>query len=186
MLQIYGAVEARVSDEWYEVINVSSLLMQHADLNGCLFGVDNYAGYVPLYPDRGLPIDCSETLRTRAEPFLDQHSHTSWVLWSELKRINWEERATGPDQRVTELAREAEVERVVGKWLNEPHLQPVRDALDRDPNGIVLVGGRLFKRLVLSRKDSLMGTDFPLVMNLMRCLAERFGDDGVRLTVWFG
>ena len=186
MLQIYGAVEVHVSDEWYEVINISSLLLQHGDLNGCLFGVDNYAGYAPLFPDRGLPKSCSDTLRARAEQVTDEDSHASWALWSELKRIDWEEAATRNDQRVSELAREGDGERVVTKWLHEPHLQGVRDALDRDPSATVKVGDRKFRRLVLRRRDCLVDTDFPLVMKLMTCLAERFGDDGVRLTVWFG
>lgn len=183
MHQIYGAVEVCISDEWYEIVNVSNLLLQHADLNGCLFGVDNYAQYAPLFADRGIPADCSETLKPRAERFRDEDSHASWALWAEIKHIDWTERAIGNDRRISELARNNEM---VTKWLNKPGLENVRDALDRDPNATVELGERIFRRNILTRNDSLRDTEFPLVMKLMACLAERFTDDGVRLTVWFG
>lgn len=186
MHQIYGAVEICVSGEWYEVINVSTLLMQHADLNGCLFGVDNFAGYRPLYADRGLPPDCADTLRARGEPFIDEDSHPSWALWSELRIVDWDERAMRNDARITEVLGEGGEERAVTKWLNEPRLQVVQDALERELDRTVTFEGRTFKRPILTRGDCLVGTDFPLVMKLMGCLAERFGDIGVRLTVWFG
>jgi hypothetical protein len=184
-MQIYGAVEFRIADEWYDVINIAALLLGRSDLFGCLFGVQNYAGYVPLFPDRGFPSDCSYDLKLKVEPFVTQVSNPSWALWSELKRINWDELATRNDERITELAREGDFEKPVTKWLHAPDLQGVRDALDRDPNATVTIGNRMFKRLILKRRDSLDGTEFPLVMTLMECLAERYGDEAVRLTVWF-
>ena len=35
MAQMYGVVEFRIVDEWYDVINVSSFILQSYDLNGC-------------------------------------------------------------------------------------------------------------------------------------------------------
>jgi len=185
MFQINGAVEI-FCGEWCEVIKISSLLLKHADLNGCLFGVDNYARYVPLFPDRGLPEDCSVSLRATAEEYVDEDSHASWVLWSEFKRIDWEERAAAIDERVAEFARERDTEIQITKWLNKPGLEWVRDALDKDPGSVVHAGPRFFRRIRMKRRDCLEDTDFPLLMKLMECLAERFGDDGVRLTVYFG
>jgi hypothetical protein len=186
MHQIYGAIEFRVASEWYEVISASALLFQHADLNACLFGFDNYAECQPLFPDRGLPDDCSESVRTNALQYLDEDSHPSWVLWDELMRIDWHELALQRDQRVSEFRQENGEEVFVTKWLNKAGFESVKEALDHDPVATVECHGRVFRRSILTRNDSLSGTDFPLLMKLMACLAERFGDDGVRLTVWFG
>jgi hypothetical protein len=53
------------------------------------------------------------------------------------------------------------------------------------PDVPVRTEGRVFKRLRLTRRDSLTDTEFPLLMSLMECLAKRYGDDHVRLVVWF-
>jgi hypothetical protein len=186
MSQIYGAVEVAFGDNWCDVINVSSLLLQHFDLNACLFGVDNYAGYTPLFPDRGLPEDCALSLRAAVEALGDEECHPSWASWEELQRIDWDERATRRDLRITEFVRESGVEQAVTKSLNVAGMEDVRAALDRDPSADIVVDGRTFRRLVLTRRDSVEDTDFPLLMRLMGCLAERFGGHRVRLTVWFG
>ena len=86
MGQMYGAVEFRAEDRWLAVIDISSLLLRHCDLYGCLFGVDNFAGYVPLFADRGAPEDLSADLEDEVSP-LDEHRHPSWVLWSEVKQL---------------------------------------------------------------------------------------------------
>ena len=185
MGQMYGAVEFRAEDRWLAVINISSLLLRPCDLYGCLFGVDNFAGYVPLFADRGAPEDLSADLEDKASP-LHEHRHPSWALWSELKQVDWDELAPQRDLRVTELELRDGSEAMTGtKWLNDPRWDGVRASLERDPSATVTVGSRRFRRLILKRRDALTDTDFPLLMKLMASLAERFGDDGVRLTVWF-
>ena len=185
MSDIYGAVEIRSVGIWLSVIDISSLLMKHFDLHGCLFGIDNYAGYSPLFADRGLPPDCSDAILTDTQQYMSENGHPSWVLWSELRVVDWQERAPVRDQRITEFIREEESEIKVTKWLNDPNWAWVRAALDRDPEAEILADGRVFRRLVLRRSDCLVDTDFPLLMELMACLAERFGDDNVRMVVWF-
>jgi hypothetical protein len=108
------------------------------------------------------------------------------VLWSELAQVDWEETAPARDQRITEFLREGDTEQAVTKWLNDPQWNWVRDALDRDPKARVEAGTRVFRRVLLKRRDSLVDTEFPLVMRLMSCLAQRFGEQGTRLVVWFG
>jgi hypothetical protein len=94
---------------------------------GCLFGVRNYAGFQPLAPDRGLPVDLSSGMRAQLEPWVAAgHMHgASWISWTELASIN---PTTGP-------------------------LGP--------------------------------GTHWPHVFAVMKALAGRFGDGGVRLVVAF-
>jgi len=188
MRQIYGAVEFWSEGQWLEVVDIASLLAQHIGLNGCLFGVDNHAGYAPLFADRGLPGDCSATLRTRAERFTAHDRRASWALWSELAGVDWEVRADdrhGPGAPGPEDGADAS-DAVIDKWLHDRRWVWARDALDRDPDLFGQSGIRVFRRFVPKRSDCLVNTEFPLVMKLMRCLAERFGDQAVRLVVWFG
>lgn len=184
-MQIYGGVEFRLGSDWLKLIEISSLLLKHSDLYACLFGVHNYAGYVPLFADRGFPSDCSESLRSEAAVYIDEVSHPSWVLWSELQRVDWEEAAIRRDERIHEFILEGNEERFVTKWLNHPGRESIRDALNVNPESIIRADMRIFRRPVLKRIDCLEGTDFPLLMKLMGCLAERFGEDGVRMVVWF-
>ncbi|MDC0685805.1 hypothetical protein [Sorangium atrum] len=185
MSQIYGAVEFRVGGEWYDVVNVSSLLLQHYDLNACLFGVDNYANFVPLFAERGVPGDCGVNLSERVAEYVRGDSSPSWVGYGELLRVNWDELALTRDRRVSEFVVCGDGrERLAGKWLNKSGYDWVCQVLETEQE--VVVGDRVFRRPVLRRSDAIVGTEFGLLMKLMGCLAERFGDDGVRLVVWFG
>lgn len=186
MAYIHGVVEFFVGDEWYEVVNVGALLLRHCDLYGCLFGVDNYGGFVPLFEGRGMPKDCSFTLAERTSELDFSELAPTWVLWQELKGVDWSELAPVRDERITELAAGEEGgEVMVTKGLQYPAFEWVEAALRRDPSAAIRVGHRIFRRVFLRRSDALVDTDFPLVMKLMECLAERFGDAGVRLVVWF-
>jgi len=121
MRQIYGAVEFWSEGQWLEVVDIASLLAQHIGLNGCLFGVDNHAGYAPLFADRGLPRDCSATLLTRAERFTAHDRRASWALWSELAGVDWEVRADdrhGQGALGPEDGADAS-DAVIDKWLHD-------------------------------------------------------------------
>lgn len=186
MPHINGAVESHLGGEWYEVVIVGSLLLRHCDLNGCLFGVDNYGEFRPLFPDRGMPPDRSATLAERTSDLDPSESHASWVLWKELREVDWSEVAMGRDRRITEcVVGDDGVESVVTKWLHKAGLEWVEESLSRDPTVEVRLGNLLFRRAILQRSDALDDTEFPLVMRLMECLAERFGGENVRLVVWF-
>jgi hypothetical protein len=174
-----------VGDDWRDVIKISSLLSSHSDLNGCLFGVTNYAGFTPLFADRGFPADLSYDVAEVIKYLSAKYdSHASWALFSELKAIDWSEAANGFDLRISELDASGHGE-VLTKWLHEPGLEWVREKLMSQPDVPVRSKGRVFKRLRLTRRDSLTDTEFPLLMQLMECLAKRFGADGVRMVVWF-
>lgn len=184
-MQIYGYVEALIGDDWHDVIKISSLLSSHSDLNGCLFGVTNYANFRPLFAERGVPPDVSyDVAELITASNLKDDDHKSWFLFSELKTIDWNEPASGLDVRISEFDESGEGEPMT-KWLHKPEFEWVREKLVAEPNIPVRANGRVFKRMWLKRRDSLAGTEFPLLMDLMACLATRFGDDGVRVVVWF-
>jgi hypothetical protein len=185
MAQFEGSVEFLLGETWYDLFSLDTLLLNHSDLSGCLFGVDNYAGYAPLFANRGLPTDCSNSLRTLAEEWGDEAEDPSWVLWSELKRVDWDEPAEARDRRISQFTQEGNKEVFETKWLGHLDWDWVRDALDKDADATVRSGPHIFRRVIAKRTDALEGTDFPLVMKLMATLAERFGDENVRMTVWF-
>src|SRR5262245_10788594 len=113
-----GWIEFEVQGDWFQVVKISALLGRHHDLSGCLFGVDNTGGFDPLFARRGFPEDSSiEDAALRNELIAD--GRTSWVLWSELKDVDWEERCTVRDERISEFAVDPDgTERLVTKWLN--------------------------------------------------------------------
>lgn len=186
MAHMGGVVEFFVGDSWYEVIDVGSLILRHCDLFGCLFGVDNYGGFIPLFADRGMPHDGSMSLAERMKDRCMSDVVPSWVLWKELDGVDWSEVAPVRDLRTTECSvADDGTETFITKWVNKRGFEWVREALDRAPEVELRSGNLLFRRVLLRRSDALTDTDFPLVMRLMECLAERFGDEGVRLVVWF-
>lgn len=138
-----------------------------------------------MFPDRGLPVDCSGALREEAERCMTSDSHPSWALWSELKMVDWQATEPERDQRISEFALEDGRELFAAKWLYDEQWAWVRDALDHDSAAVIRVGDRIFRRVVLKRIDSFEDTEFLLLMRLMAVLAERFGDDNVRMVVWF-
>jgi hypothetical protein len=184
MAQIIAFVEFRQADEWHEIIDAGSLLFQHSDLNGCLFGVDNYAGFAPLFANRGIPEDCSYSLKEKYEAIRAYVSHESWVLYEELENIDWNELALHPDERIHEYNVDENGNEVfVTKWLNKPEHDFARSQLES--HNFVRVGSQVFRRPTIRRRDALDDTEFPLVIKLMKVLAERFGPRAVRLVVYF-
>ncbi len=130
MAQIDGVVEFFVGGDWYEVVNVGALVLRHPDLNGCLFGVDNYGGFVPLFKRRGMPKDCSFTLAERTADLDPVESRATWVLWQEMKGVDWSELAPARDERIAEFVVAADGgEALVTKWLHKEGFDWVEEAL---------------------------------------------------------
>jgi hypothetical protein len=84
----------------------------HYDMFGCLFGVKNYANFRPIAPDRGIPEDASDKVKSRVAERLawaesdsvDFHSAT-WISWAEIKAIDWREEGLEADSRLHQYQR---------------------------------------------------------------------------------
>ena len=187
MSQMYGTVDVSWGDTWWSsVVLVESLILPSADLNGCLFGVTNYSGLVPLFADRGIPPDANVFDREDSKYFTMPDSHPSWVLWRELAQVDWTERATERDFRISEYSvDDGGRETPLGKWLQKAGMDWVRQALDEEPSREVRDRTSVYRKEYVTRNDAIDGTEFPLILKLMACLATRFGDSNVRLFVWF-
>ncbi|AJF65249.1 hypothetical protein [Streptomyces vietnamensis] len=186
---IHGFVECRATYRTLEVEDVSGwhgaidldLLYGGCDYDafGCLFGVRNYAGFRPLAAERGLPGDVSDEARREYEDWGRDAHNVTWIGWEELSRVDWGERAERVDDRVHRFTRDPSGDWVLtgkGFW----------DRADRPEGDEWIQGGRLFRRVRMSRRDAVPeGGEWAPVWATMRALADVHGDEHVRLVVWF-
>ncbi|MFJ8023911.1 hypothetical protein [Streptomyces sp. NPDC096311] len=162
---------------------------------GCLFGVRNYAGFRPLAPGRGLPVDLSTGLRSQLGPSAvpdDLHS-ASWVSWAELASID---PTTTPDHFIGRLTwRPKSPPSIPHQHLVSDTWPPeVLSAVGVPPADLREATGRVewtAGELSCTYEPLTVGavlgheTHWPHVFAVMKALAGRFGDDGVRLVVAF-
>jgi len=166
------------------------------DAFGCLFGVCNFAQFRPVAPARGLPVDTSELIRRAHDDFDVPVSGATWVLWSEILGIDWDEPAERTDSRIHAFHRDAD-----GEWgyhhkagydpafveaAGEPPVDPRTGIAAWPPGSEWLVGDTLYRAEVLRRRDAVRA-DGPWqpVWDMMRILASLHGPEYVRLVVWF-
>ena len=91
---------SRTPGTWFDVIDVGNILFAHGDLNGCLFGVDNWAGFSPVFAGRGLPPGSTGELEELSDADV---AFPTWATWAEVRAIDWEELAGAPDARIHEM-----------------------------------------------------------------------------------
>jgi hypothetical protein len=162
---------------------------------GCLFGIRNWNGWEPVAEGRGLPADVSEAVRKDYEHSAEIDAaigDSTWVSWPELRDL---------DMTVTPLARGVlEVNangsssyhcyRVEDQWpaivVAEYGPPPVGESPVDATYGSWQHGTTTFTYKRMTRNDVLgPGSGWEHVFAVMRALAHRFGEDGVRLVVWF-
>ncbi len=161
---IYGHVEVKLFDggfdDWFSVIDSGPIVTGNYDFFGCLFGVRNPSNFQPLYPERGLPVDCCDSIKEDYGEG-EYHNSASWCSYSELKNIDLEEKALAPDQRVLQ-----------------------------DYDGVLVKAyakndEQRSKAKTMTRGDALDEPGFKLLMELMSVLANKYGKDSVRWVVYF-
>ena len=162
--EIYGAVEIKMfdwgSDAWYSVIDAGMFLPANYDLFGCLFGVRNYANFEPLFSSRGAPPDCCDSLLS-AYKANDGHHDFTWCFYSELKRIDLSELSLEPNQRFWDTKSTPPMKRL-------PTSEEEQE-----------------QRTYTTRREALSVPEFQQLLELMSVLAKHYGEEGVRLSVYF-
>ncbi|WP_094374735.1 hypothetical protein [Streptomyces sp. FBKL.4005] len=203
---IHGGIEFRHPDAgtdyyegepWVAAMDLWPLYDETDDASfGCLFGVRNYAGYRPVAADRGLPGDLSSALCERLQPWVAEGhlAGATWVSWAEIARLD---PATAPDHYVGRVtwsspARPSILHRqlVPAVWPAElvalvgPRPNELQDADDHAE----WMSGELLCRYESLTAGSILGprSHWPHVFAVMKALADRFGEDAVRLVVAFG
>lgn len=161
---------------WFGVIQVGVLLHRNTNAFGCLFGVRNPSGFVPIAAHRGLPPDASDRVRGEIKEPDEYHSHT-WVTWSELQQVDWDESVINAFINTYRKGED-------GAWINDGGYIP-REPIEYIEGKAWEEKGRLHKIERLTRAEAIQKGAFGLVFDLMKRLSEDFGDDYVRLVVWF-
>lgn len=181
---LHGYVEFRLLDAWFEVVNVGVLIPKHYDLFGLLFGVANHANFSPLFPNRGLPVDCGAQVRADYEACPDEWFGATWASYEELASIDWDVDAEGLDDRIHEFTSDGVgAGEFLGKRNPDSLPSEIREGVAR--LGEFRTGDRVYRRCRIRRAEAKEGTEFGLLMSLMGTLSARFGDGCVRLVVYF-
>ncbi len=93
---------------WQGVISIAYLIQRSYGMFGSLFGVRNADGFLPLAANRGIPPDASPQMKAEIMMREDETVTPSWlvapswILWSEIRAIDWNETGTDvipPDTR---------------------------------------------------------------------------------------
>ena len=172
---------------WAGVVAIDGLALHNRAVDELLFVRGGGPGlFAPIAPERGLPDDPSGEVRVWRQGLdaaglagtADDHAHT-WIAWGELRAIDWDAPVALPERRVR---------------------------AHRGADGRVSLTGDL----IGARSPELLGGDFPwpdgeegvlpgrvaalkemldddwgCLLRLMGTLAATYGDDHVRLVVWF-
>ncbi|WP_143133776.1 hypothetical protein [Actinoplanes philippinensis] len=201
---IYGAIEVYQLaphddpadiEPWTRAIDLYPLYPYNVYLAfGCLFGVRNRIGWEPVAARRGLPADVSASIRTEFE----NHSRgneavgdQTWVSWAELKNLDMTVTPGGRGVlRVRLSGGGCRYTRVDDEWpaeiVTEYGVPPLGPVPAEAAYGSWQVKDVRIDFLVMTRNDVLgPGSGWEHVFGVMRALAGRFGDDGVRLVAWF-
>ncbi|NNN34398.1 hypothetical protein HLK59_29355 [Streptomyces sp. S3(2020)] len=162
---------------------------------GCLFGVRNYAGYPPLAAERGLPADMSSALRERLQPWVaDGHlAEATWVSWAEIAGMD---PATTPEHYIGRLTWSSRAQPallhqqlVPAQWPPElvAAVGPRPRELEGRDHYVEWQTGDLHYQYESLTAGSILGprSHWPHVFAVMKALADRFGEDAVRLVVAF-
>ncbi len=179
---------------WSEVISVGVLLQRSYDLFGCLFGVKNYAHFEPIAARRGIPDDASLAVQEQAAGFPAMTLWPSYLTLIEATSINLDEYALYADSRLNHCSRSDSGELTYhGKGFWIPQDMPPDAMVEEGELGMLPVWhenreweerGRINKAIKLQRRDAL-NRDWWVLVGLMEVLGKRFGQEYVRLVVWF-
>lgn len=208
---IHGAFENIRSGHTWHLCRLSGFVGRDYRAFGSLFGVRNHAQFEPLFADRGFPTDMSWRLLDEVESWgadrenpnaelgrIDFHS-ASWLTLDELDGVNWDEEADAPDSHYTLLDENHEPLGGFG-WSSafeefiEEHQtvlatgEKVRlpDDHDEGPGRMLRDDDAKFiQRRVWTRREAMGGAWQWLLFEFAPLLADRYGAENVRLTVWF-
>ncbi|HKS71284.1 MAG TPA: hypothetical protein VJQ45_12745 [Ktedonobacterales bacterium] len=152
---ISGWVETRKagSNWWDAAIHIDDIVYRQYGMFASLFGMRNGAPGAEVFraiaPNRGVPPGASEYFSADFNGF---GVGETWVLWSELAAIDWDEE--GEEEYIDE----------------EPlHIVYAEPGPGRRP----------------ARRGDFLNGGWATLFQMMALLAEQFGADNVRLSVWF-
>ncbi|OXM45360.1 hypothetical protein [Amycolatopsis alba] len=177
---------------WAQAIDLDILNdTRNYDAFACLFGVRNFANFRPIAADRGLPDDATDF--TVAHMARWGCFGATWIGWSEVEAVDWDELADLPDSRIHEYRRQPDGSLAFrGKAGHNTRFAKVSGTpIGAQGEGKIwpegtewIDGDAVFRSERLSRSQAVT-LEWAPVWAVMRALAGVHGDDNVRLIVWF-
>lgn len=195
----YGNKERRDKERWKPAIaELSPFVGRSYDTFSCLFGVRDYVPFEPVAPQRGFPENVTDLVRDRAWTDVGENGEyksgfechdATYVTLEELKNVDWDEESEGLDRRVAVVDDDGDYRFKAAyisgmKDLTDEQMQRLNNG-ENVEWGETDDGKRYLKRLRPTRRSVLSGAWEYLIFELMDKLGERFGDENVRLVVWF-
>lgn len=183
---------------WLFIADVSYVLAQNYEMFNSLFGRSNGAEFIPIAAGRGIPDDASTYVKSLAQGVAGHASafmYPSWIRWDEVKKINWGEEGQSLYSLPLRYVRDKDGDLLydglttageITQGLRNPEgpYGFLRDTGSWREGQEWTVGNFVYKLGKLRRKD-VVDERWQMVFDMMALLAKRFGDDGVRLVVWF-
>ena len=175
--EIFGSIEVwnRELWQWMEVADAGLLLGRDEAAWSSLFGTGE-SPFAPVFAvDRGLPRDVSPSVRrwAGAEEYFGQ----TWASVAELSDTDGNETATDP---FVYCYGESDV---TGQWIPVGKYRP--DPPHGASPGAVWREGKVQCRVRSVTRDEAVGAGFRLVRDILIRLAQDYGDEHVRVVVWF-
>jgi hypothetical protein len=194
---------AYAKDFWMPLIRIGPLVDRNSGMFNSLFWPSDGTGFRPIAPERGIPADASEHVKSE---FATNHSAApediwgpSWITWQEIKAIDWEEStqqgrlwgyhyrkdANGEYRLVSPFSRSADELSRVAEHLStstEELLAGWGEGTQREK------GDSLYRVEKIRRRHCLeggLGRGWQTLFRLLEVLEERYGAEGIRLVVWF-
>lgn len=188
---ISGWIEANLpypgTQGWQPVVDLFWLYdTRDYDAFGCFFGIRNYAHFRPIAEGRGLPHDVSEKVKQEAEKYGDDVFGHTWISWNDIKQIDWEEKSAHIDERVHKYMRNEQ-----GRFYLQSKAAWEKEFAERVGYSQCLedqeqewdLGDIVYRREYMKRRD--VKSSWEVVFTVLEHLASRYGDENVRLVVWF-
>lgn len=172
--------------------NIGFWVGRSYDTFGLLFGIRNYANFDPVAPKRGIPEESSERLDDRLDPYREEnrigavscHSH-SYLTLKELNEIDWEQPTEKEDSRIRIYNEDDELQMKAAQIgsLSDEEVQRIEDGeevVKEGSDGEV----RKYRREKMKKEDALSGA-WEKLIEQMEMFGETYGEENVRLVVWF-
>lgn len=194
---IYGWVEFRnpVSEQWDSIIKLDSLLGdRNYEVFAWLFGICRkhdmpvLRDFAPIAAERGLPPDVSDDAATEyadiSQRIPQEIFGATWISWREIQAIDWDEPV---ENRIIETYNDKPGGETV--YWHSQLFRKHADAVAGTPGALTpgqrwAVNDHRYEVVATRRRDALE-RDWALLFRLMEALAGRYGDESVRMVVWF-
>ena len=206
---IHGYIEYKQFERtmWWGVVEIDILAGRNYDMFGSLFGVRNYANFKPMFADRGCPKDVSMNVEELKKKWgRDAHS---WSYVTATDILDFElslSDISGADERIHELRITKDndlIEHSKSGYSSQLEKWGVYEVMGVSDNGssmgasifganddianapdAVTIDDNVFARVPITRRE-VYDSDWKFIFRLMKTFAKEFGNDNVRLIVWF-